>query len=182
MLHLSTPSSSPRHSSSFISVRHLDGRVLLEGPLHGKVDPSATTWALADYGIADTYKYKAYQCLQISFVKAAMYRDIWATVLNRDYVLSLMTPEELAQRHAAMNRFERPRNASMSSASKPGDNRLPPTMPTPPPKTTQRGPTSPTALKLRDDEELGYIDYELDEHDNVISQTSHRGNGEDNPL
>ena len=88
-------------------MQHRDGRPLLVGPLQGKINPHEVSWALAEYGIADTYKYKAFQCLQITLEKGVLYRDIWATVLNREYLDSLLTPEQKAAFQAEIEMHNR---------------------------------------------------------------------------
>lgn len=139
-------------------MRQRDGPPLLTGPLHGKINPHEVSWALSDYGIADTYKYKAFQCLQISLEKGAMYRDIWATVLNRDYLDSLLTPEEKAARQAEFDLYNKPR---------------PPAPPTPPEEEGEE------MLPLAEGEEMQYLDYDMDEEGNVINQTIGSGDGTD---
>lgn len=136
-------------------MRHRDGRPLLSGPLQGKINPHEVSWALSEYGVADTYKHKAFQCLQISLEKGAMYRDIWATVLNREYLDSLLTPEEKTARQAEFDLFNKPRPAAS---------------PTPPKEES---------LPLSGNEEMQYVDFDMDEEGNVINQTTGSGNGED---
>lgn len=127
------------------------------GPLHGKVNPQEVSWALLDYGIADTYKHKAYQYLQISLEKGAMYKDIWATVLNKEYVTSLLSPEELAKRKAEFEQYNKPIRKL--------------TPPTP--------PSSEPASGLKQGEEMGFIDFEVDDEGNLLSQSEmQHGDGE----
>lgn len=141
------------YSTNMMNVRHRDGRPLLVGPLHGKINPNEVSWALADYGIADTYKHKAFQCLQISLEKGVLYRDIWGSVLNKEFVNAQLTPEERAARRAEFDLYNRP----------------------PPPKP----PVAEPAAQLMEGEEMEYVDYDVDEEGNLIGQSTGSGTGED---
>ena len=73
--------------------------MLLAGPLHGKVDPAEASWALLpddDYwsreGEADDARTRyssssdGRMALQVLLEKSFGSQEIWATLLNRDYL------------------------------------------------------------------------------------------------
>ena len=72
------------------------GQVLLEGPLHGKINPSETTWAILSADELNSQSrndesnisYYPGTILQIFLEKSFGYNDIWATVISRDYLNS----------------------------------------------------------------------------------------------
>lgn len=76
-----------------ISVRLSSGEVLLEGPLHGRVVVSESQWALLEEDPAARIRGKR---LQLSLHKSHASRDIWATVLDRDFLAS-KNPSVVAQ-------------------------------------------------------------------------------------
>lgn len=73
----------------------------MEGPLHGKINPSETTWAILSSEENNRQQYSNDKdeettlvgyypgpILQIFLEKSFGYNDIWATVINRDYLNS----------------------------------------------------------------------------------------------
>lgn len=76
-------------TASRVSVKILDSQTgegdttLLEGPLHGKVLPSLSMWAILEPDSALLHKGPV---LRLSLEKGHGHRDIWATVLNREYL------------------------------------------------------------------------------------------------
>lgn len=74
------------HSVKRISVKLTNGTVLLEGPLHGGVDPSECNWSLLEYSPAQAYKTQASHYVQLFLQKGYQHRDVWATVLDRQYL------------------------------------------------------------------------------------------------
>jgi hypothetical protein len=70
-------------SAQAISVRLADGTVLMQGPLHGRVLPSECSWALLE---ADPAARIRGQRLQLSLCKSRGSEDIWASVLDRDFL------------------------------------------------------------------------------------------------
>ncbi len=79
-------------------MRYANGTVLLAGPLHGRINPDEVTWALLDYGIADTYEKHASQYLHISLEKTHLYRALWTTVLTKQHMWAQLSPEERRKR------------------------------------------------------------------------------------
>lgn len=69
-----------------LSVTLVDGTVLLQGPLHARVVPSECSWSLLDYPAHKVYKTQALQYVQISLEKGHNYKEVWATVLDREYL------------------------------------------------------------------------------------------------
>jgi hypothetical protein len=59
------------------------GEVLLEGPLHGKILPSESMWAIMSPD--PTARFRGARVM-LSLEKAYGSRDIWATVFDRVYV------------------------------------------------------------------------------------------------
>lgn len=74
------------HSVKRISVKLANGTALLEGPLHGRVDPSECSWSLLEYSPAMAHKTQASHYVQLSLQKGYQHRDVWATVLDRQYL------------------------------------------------------------------------------------------------
>ena len=78
--------------------------MLLAGPLHGKVDPAEASWALLsddDYwpreGEADDARTRytssssdGRMALQVLLEKSFGSQEIWATLLNRDYLKAVV--------------------------------------------------------------------------------------------
>ena len=58
---------------------------LLDGPLHGKVLPSESMWALLPPDPTAPPEYRG-QRIQVSLEKAHGHRDIWSTVLDRSHL------------------------------------------------------------------------------------------------
>lgn len=66
-----------------ISVSLASGRVLLAGPLEHRIRPSESAWALLGRDPGSQWRG---QRVQLSLEKAHGCRQIWATVLNRDFL------------------------------------------------------------------------------------------------
>lgn len=71
--------------TDYISVRLQDGSVILEGPLDGKIDPSQSMWALMEP--EPLARVRGYY-LSLSLEKSYGHRDIWASVLSKEFMLN----------------------------------------------------------------------------------------------
>ena len=154
-------------------MRFANGTIILAGPLQGKINPLEVTWALNDYAIQDRYKNHATQYLQVSLEKTALYREIWGTVLSRAYLSSLLTPEELASRKAALE------NAYMkeSQAPRPGQTSSTPRAAGPvySGKPLHRGVTH---TEENEEEVVSYVDFDLDEDGKIVGTSTGIGRGD----
>lgn len=70
-------------SSIYVALRN--GEVILEGPLHGKIIPSESSWTLLPHD--PRAKVKGDKVV-LSLEKAFSNRDIWATVFDRKFLAS----------------------------------------------------------------------------------------------
>ena len=71
--------------TDYISIRLQDGRVLFEGPLDGKIDPSQSMWALMEP--EPLARVRGYY-LSLSLEKSYGHRDIWASVLSKEFMIN----------------------------------------------------------------------------------------------
>ena len=85
-----------------INLENRENFILFEGPLHGKVLPSESMWAILpensrsissnidedEERSQSSEEYKGMRIL-LSLEKSFSDRDIWTTALNRDFMLSL---------------------------------------------------------------------------------------------
>jgi len=75
---------------SKIRVELKNGISIIEGPLHGRVIPEESMWAMSDHDPKSRIKGTK---LVLSLEKTYESRDIWATVFDRDYIRANQ-PEE----------------------------------------------------------------------------------------
>jgi HSP20 family molecular chaperone IbpA len=73
-----------RIEADYIAVSCLQ-KTILEGPLQGKINPSQSMWDIAGDDIYATFRGER---LIISLEKSFSSQEIWASVLNRDYLAS----------------------------------------------------------------------------------------------
>ena len=67
-----------------------DGVILFGGPLHGKILPSQSGWSFADPD--PTQRFKDYRVV-LSLEKSHLSSELWATVLDRDHLKSLLAAD-----------------------------------------------------------------------------------------
>ena len=83
----------------------INGNVLLEGPLHGKVIPSESSWSLMDRHTKSIEKDHSSQSLQLSLHKGYQHQDIWATVFDRTFLSQALNYNEHSEEYTQYDEY-----------------------------------------------------------------------------